>query len=160
MARRDAGDMFSQAQAITALSQASTFYVDMFDPSHQIGQAVKPPFLHVKVNQTFTGANMNVLNIYFQDAQQAAGSVGPNAIPGTFENTGISIINIPKAALVAGTDLILIPFPMSGGVYGIQQTSVQPDTLSDSPVQRFVQFLYTVDGIPGTGSIDAWLDSL
>lgn len=158
MARRDAGTMFSQAQAITALSQVSSFWVDFFDTSHQIGQAVKKPMLHVRVNQGFTGP-LTVLNIYFQDAQQAAGSTGPNAVPGTFENTSVSILSIPKAALFAGTDLLLVDIPNSGGLYGITALNTQPDTLSDSPLQRYGQFLYTCDAIPTTGSIDAWLDT-
>jgi len=160
MARRDAGTILSQAQAITALSQASTNYIDFFDPAHQIGQAVKAPYLHVAVNVTFTGAAFNFLSIYFQDAPQAAGSTGPNAIPGTFENTAVAIANIPKASLVGGVDLLFIQFPITGGVLGITQIGVQPDTLSGSPVQRYGQFLYVVDGIPATGSIDAWLDTL
>lgn len=160
MAIRDAGTMFSQAQAITALSQVSSFWIDLFDPAHQIGQSFKVPLLHVEVNQAFTGAAFNFLSVYFQDAPQAVGSTGPNAVPGLFENTAIQIINIPKAALVSGTDIIVTPFPMTGGIVGIQQSGVQPDSLSGSPVQRYVQFLYVVDGIPATGSIDAWLQTL
>jgi hypothetical protein len=159
MARRDAGTMYSQGQAITASSQASTFYIDFFDQSHQIGQAVKVPMLHVKVNQTFTGANMNFLSIFFQDAQAAAGQTGPNATPGTFELTAIQILNIPKATLFAGNDILLVQVPNTGGLIGLASQPFQPDTLSDSPLLRFTQFLYTVDGIPATGSIDAWLDS-
>lgn len=160
MARRDAGTIYSSAQAITALSQVSSFWIDFFDPSHQIDQAVKAPMLHVKVNATFTGANMNVLSVYFQDAPQAAGSTGPNAVPGMFELTAIQILNIPKAALFAGNDIINIQVPKTGGILGIAQVPFQPmDTLSDSPLQRYTQFLYVVDGIPTTGSIDAWLDT-
>jgi len=40
MARRDAGTILSQAQAITALSQSSSYWIDFFDPSHQIAQVV------------------------------------------------------------------------------------------------------------------------
>ena len=160
MARRDAGTMFSQAQVITAISQVSTFWIDFFDPAHQIDQAVKAPMLHVKANQTFTGAAFNFLSVYFQDAPQAAGSTGPNAVPGTFENTAIALLNIPKASLFAGNDLINIQIPKTGGLLGISQVPFEPDTLSDSPLQRYVQFLYVVDGIPATGSIDAWLDVL
>jgi len=149
----------SQAQAITALTQVSP-WIDFFDPAHQIGQAFKPPLLHVRVNATFTGAAFNFLSITLQDAPQAAGSVGPNAVPGTFENTSISILNIPKAVLFAGTDLVLVTVPMSGGIFGISLTNTQPDTLSDSPLQRFIQFLYVVDGVPATGTIDSWLESL
>ena len=159
MARRDAGTMFSQAQAITALSQVSSFWIDFFDQSHQIAQAVKVPKLHVKVNQTFTGANFNLLTIAFQDAAQAAGSTGPNAVPGVFE-TIFTLTAIPKAALFAGNDLLMVDIPNTGGLIGWIQTPYQPDTLSDSPLQRYIQFLYTVDGIPGTGSLDAWLDVL
>jgi hypothetical protein len=159
MARRDAGTIWSQAQSITALSQASTNYIDFFDPAHQIGQMTKVPYLHVRVNLTFTGL-ITALNIYFQDAQQAAGSVGPNAIPGVFENTAIQFLNIPKASLVAGNDLIMIPIPITGGLYGLNQASVQPNTLSDSPLQRFTQFLYTCDAIPTVGALDAWIDTL
>jgi hypothetical protein len=159
MAIRDAGTMFSQAQAITALSQVSSFWIDFFDPAHQIGQAVKPPLLHVGVNTTFTGAAFNFLTLAFQDAGQAAGSTGPNAIPGVFE-TVFSLPPIPKAALVAGTDLLIIPVPMTGGVIGITQQGTRPDSFSGSPLQRYIQFLYTVDGIPATGAIDAWLENM
>lgn len=159
MARRDAGDMFSQAQAITAVSQASSFYVDFFDPAHQIGQMVKVPFLHVRVHDTFTGP-LTIFNLYFQDAAQAAGSTGPNAIPGVFENTSVSLLNIPLASLVAGTDLLMVAVPITGGLLGIAQAGTQPDTLSDSPLQRFAQFLWTCDAVPGAGSIDAWMDQL
>jgi hypothetical protein len=159
MSRRDAGTIFSQAQAITALSQVSSFWIDFFDPSHQIAQAYKTPKLHVRVNQTFTG-NLTVLSVFLQDAPQAAGSVGPNAVPGVFENTLISFINIPKAALFAGNDIIMVDVPHTGGIVGALQTPFQPDTLSDSPLQRYIQFLYTCDQIPGTGSLDAWLDVL
>jgi hypothetical protein len=151
--------MFSQAQVISALSQASAYYIDFFDPAHQIGQAVKVPYLHVRVHDTFTGG-ITGLSIFFQDAMQAAGSTGPNATPGTFENTNVAVLAIPKALLVAGADLLMIPVPMTGGQYGIQQASTQPDSLSDSPLQRFVQFLYTCDVIPTAGSLDAWLDVL
>ena len=94
-----------------------------------------------------------------QDAAQAAGSTGPNAVPGVFE-TVFTLTAIPKAALFAGNDLLMIDIPNTGGLIGWLQQPYQPDTLSDSPLQRYIQFLYTVDGIPGTGSLDAWLDVL
>lgn len=160
MARRDAGCIYSDGQAITALSQPSTNVVDFSDPSHQIAQAFKVPKLHVKVRQTFTGGGMTVLNIFWQDAPQAVGSTGPNAVAGTFENTGITLLSIPIAALFAGNDLLMVDIPNTGGVLGLTQVPFQPDSLSDSPVQRFSRFLYTVDAIPVTGSLDAWLDTL
>ena len=160
MARRDAGTMFSQAQVINAISQVSTFYIDFFEMSHQIGQAFKKPLLHVRVNQTFTGAAMNTLNIFFQEAAPAAGQTGANALPGVFETTAVQILAIPKATLFAGNDLLMVDIPQTGGILSLAMTGNQPDTLSDSPLERFGQFLYTVDGIPATGTIDAWLDSL
>jgi len=159
MARRDAGTIFSSAQSVSTIPTISTNIVDFFDSSHQIDQAAKAPALHVRVNQTFTGCSF--LSIYFQDAPPAAGSTGPNAVPGTWELTAIQILNIPVAALFAGNDLINIQIPKTGGVLGIGQVPFQPmDTLSDSPLQRFVRFLYTPDVVPTTGSIDAWLDVL
>jgi len=160
MARRDAGDIYSDGQSITALSNVSTNIVDFFDPSHQIAQAVKTPKLHVRVRQTFTGGGMTIMNIFWQDAPQAAGSTGPNATPGTFENTGITLLAIPVAALFAGNDLLMVDIPNTGGALGLAQIPYQPDTFSDSPVQRFSRFLYTVDAVPVTGMIDAWLDTL
>lgn len=159
MSRRDAGTILSQAQVINAIPTISTNIIDFFEDSHQIGQAVKVPWLHVRVNQTFTGCNF--LSVYFQDAPRAAGQTGANATPGTWELTVIQILLIPVAALFASNDLINIPVPNTGGVLGISQVPYQPqDTLSDSPLQRFGRFLYTPDIIPATGSIDAWLDTL
>jgi hypothetical protein len=159
MSRRDAGTIFSQAQLINAISVVSTNYIDFFDSSHQIDQAVKAPILHVRVNQGFVGCNF--LSVFFQDAPPAAGSLGANAVPGTFELTAIQILNIPVAALFPANDLINIQIPKTGGVLGISQVPYQPmDTLSDSPLQRFVRFLYTTDIAPTAGSLDAWLDVL
>ncbi len=155
MATRDAGTIFSQNQVINALSQVSTFWIDFFDPSHQISQAVKPPHLHVRVNQLFTGA-FNTLTIFFQDAAQGAGQTGPNAAPGVFENV-LSTIAIPKADLFPGNDLLIVRIPNTGGLIGLGQVPFQPDTLSESPLQRYVQFLYVCDAVPATGSLDAWL---
>ena len=160
MARRDAETIFSQAQSLVGVvSSPSTNVIDFFDSSHQIDQAVKAPMLHVKVNQTFIGCNF--LSVYFQDAPPAAGSLGINAQPGTFELTAIQILNIPVASLFATNDLINIQVPKTGGILGIGQVPYQPmDTLSDSPLQRFVRFLYVTDIAPTFGSLDAWLDTL
>jgi hypothetical protein len=152
---RDAGfGLFSAAQVISALSSASTNLMDFADVNHQIGQAVKSYNIAVKVNTSFTGT-LTTLSIYFQDCDTATG---------TFANTNIALVNIPKASLLAGNLLLYIQVPVTGGpgrIGGPLAPAVlgeQPDSLSFSPLKRFCQLLYVVDAIPTAGALDAWID--
>lgn len=153
---RDAGTIFSEAQAILALAQASTNQIDFADINNQIGQAVNSPRVRIRVNTTFSGGGMTVLSFFLQDA---APLTPTGTTPGAFANMAIQLANIPIASLVAGNDLLDVYIPITGGLAGIALMNPrQPDTLSLSPIRRFLQLYYTVDAIPVTGALDAWLE--
>ena len=153
---RDAQTIFSSAQVISALAQASTNQIDLADINQQIGQAVSSPRVRIRVNTTFSGGGMTVLSFYLQDAAPATLT---GTTPGAFANMAVQLTNIPIASLVAGNDLLDVYMPITGGLAGIALTTPnQPDTLADSPMRRFIQLYYVVDAIPVTGALDAWLE--
>lgn len=153
MARRDAAfGLFSDAQAITALAQASSNVMDLTDFNHQIGQAVKVPILAMQVHTTFT-APMTVFTARLQGAVSDAGPWVP---------LNIILELIPIALMLEGNQLCYMPLPAVGvdigGPLGPAVQGQTPSSLSFSPLCRFIRWYYTADAIPTDGAIDAWLD--
>lgn len=141
---RDSQMFFSNAQAITAAAQ-STNVVDLADANHQIGWAVKQPLLRVRINTTFSGS-LTSLTFALQDS--AASGSG-------FADTEIKILSVAKAKLTAGTDILNVPLPVTGGP-GQIGSGQYPNA---SPLRRFIAVQYTPNGgNAAAGKVDAWLD--
>ncbi len=142
---RDSQMIFSSAQAITAAAQ-STNVIDLADPNHQIGWAVKQPILRVRINTTFSGS-LTSMTFALQDSAASASS---------FTDTEIKIFSVAKAKLVAGTDILNIPIPVTGGAAQIGSGQYP----NQSPLRRFIAVQYTPNGgNAAAGKVDAWLDT-
>ena len=141
---RDSQTFFSQAQQVLASAQ-STNVIDLADPNHQIGLAVKRARLRVRINTAFSGS-LTSMTFALQDSLSGGGS---------FANTQIVLSSVLKAKLLAGADVLNVDLPVTGGI-GQIGGGQYPNT---SPLRRFIAMQYTLNGgAAAAGKVDAWLD--
>lgn len=143
---RDAQWVMSDAQAITG-SAASTNTIDLTDANHQIGQAAHSLRYRVQVAAAPAGSATSV-DFALQDSADNS----------SFADTLLKLSSVAVAKLTAGTMVIDAPLPATGGAGQIGGELGDPPP-GPSPLRRYVQTYYTLNGGAATGfEVNAWVE--